>query len=269
MGELVSVSSRVQQLRERMLASMPESAKALTEADIARRDTMSEEELYAEYRSGKLQAEKQATARLREQKQRDSGLNGKQKLNTFAKFMTYRLSLEQRQAWESAVAFASNWPNVDKGLMFYGPPGRGKDHLLHAIVNKLGERPSAERPIMRYWYALDIEAAMIEEWRRTDRDPENTRTEELMKTADILLIGDLPRVLLVKSPQVVNAVLRTINQAESTGKPVLCISSNYDVSWYDKNLSDEVLGVSPVASRLCATCECIHVTSPNDARRAK
>lgn len=195
---------------------------------------------------------------LRESRRRACGLRGKQWFNTFATFKPE--SASQKRGLKDARDFAENWRGR-KGLMFYGPPGRGKDHLLHAITIALIE--SSFQPDVRYFYSLDIERKMIDEWRRDSavRETDDSRTEEIMRECDVLIISDIHRVLHVNSAQIVNALTRTINQCEATGRPILCCSGNYDIGTYDAQLGESL------GSRLAACCKWIKIESPEDYRR--
>jgi DNA replication protein DnaC len=47
------------------------------------------------------------------------------------------------RALKTGSAFAENFPVVDRGLLFYGPPGVGKSHLASAILRRVIERVGA------------------------------------------------------------------------------------------------------------------------------
>jgi DNA replication protein DnaC len=258
---MVKPMAELNYYQERILQIIPEEQREKARAAFERHDAMTPEERDAERKASDEAYARKISEGLQLWRRDQCGLNGKQWLNTFG---AYRPKThEQAEALKAARAFVKEWPEVSKGLMLYGPPGRGKDHLLHAITIALFERKEL-RLDARYWYSLDIERDMINEWNRdpATKSSDDTKTEELMRGCDLLLIGDLHKILHVKSPQIVNAMRRTINQCESTGKPILCCTGNFGLAEYDK-LVDEFMG-----SRLAACCEWYHVDGA-DARRGK
>ena len=164
---------------------------------------------------------------------RGNGLEGDQLHNTFA---TYRTDNEptRLEAKRQAVRFVHEVKTGTrtKGLHFYGRPGRGKDHLLHAITAELAKA----RIDVYYGYALDIKHKMLGEWQRHS-DPE-TAIEERMSACKVLCIGDLHKVLYVRQyegvrdREVREAFMRVLNKASSTGSPLLCVSGNIDPQDY-------------------------------------
>jgi len=197
---------------------------------------------------------------FKQQARFNCGLRGEQWRNTF-KTWKHAGDTLQRQSQASALrvaaAFAEAFPDLTRGVAFVGNPGIGKDHLLHSIVNVILDKLAVFD--VRYFYSLDIERAMFREWEQHS-DPE-TRTEEIIRGCDLLLIGDLHKVLGVKSEQVRNAVLRTINQAEGTGRPIICITSNIPLADYDGEYG------TAIGSRLSKIMEWHEITGPDRRRQ--
>jgi DNA replication protein DnaC len=260
-AELVKDMQNITDAQTSWLRGMPEHVRDKAKAAFDRFNKLTPEERKAEDFDRRRDFERGISEGLHLREKKLCGLDGKQWLNTFGTYLAQ--TTEQKAALKAARNFVADWPDVDKGLMFYGPPGRGKDHLLHAIIIALFDRKDVKVNV-HYWYSLDIERDMIAEWDRDSatKSSDDSRTEELMRECDLLLVGDLHKVLHVKSPQIMNAMRRTINQCEGTGKPILCATGNYSLADYDKLFGDSL------GSRLAACCEWHHIDGV-DMRRTK
>lgn len=204
-----------------------------------------------EDKQAEVKAQAELTAALRRRARANSGLAGDQWGNTFAAFTLEGTPSERKTqiaAGQAASAFAAAYPAVKRGVAFHGEPGIGKDMLLHGITIAVLEKPRVYD--VRYFYGLDIEREIMAEWQRHS-DPE-TRTEEIMRSCDLLLIGDIHKVMGSRHQDIVHAIYRVVNQVETTGKPILCLTSNFPLS--GKESIDEAFGTA-FGSRLADCCE--------------
>lgn len=260
-----------EQFRERMLRTMPQSIHATMRAEWARQDALSEEEREAEEAAKDRERRMDQLAGLRLQYRNQCGLRGDQWLNTFQNYVPAGLSedrLSQKNAQLAAKRFVAAFPQT-RGLMFWGKPGRGKDHLLHAIVHELLKKDDVWR--IQYAYSLDLERRFYAEWGRHNDDV--TDLEESLLESDAVLIGDLHKLCRIDSQsvnarRVERAMMRIINHADAVGGLVLCATSNYPL----ENAPDgkdwaRIVDDPALISRLGRVFEWIEVKGP-DRRRS-
>lgn len=197
-----------------------------------------------------------------------SGLSGKQLANSFKTF-TFTGTKEEIELQKTAVAaahkFAVSFPEVERGVAFWGKDARGygvgKDHLLHAIANfVLTNKPRIYD--VRYRFSHSIVHNMREEWQK--HNDSDTREGEVLRECDLLLIGDLHDFLTMgelgfKGKEIQSEVFDLLNQCESVGRPRLCFTSNLSPTDFDND-------ALRLGSRLAACVECYEVRGP-DRRR--
>jgi len=234
-----------------ILEHCPEHLRAEIEEGLGRGETDRAAE-EAHYKNEQRIA--QISSRRRQQ-QADCGLSGKQWGNMFTTFRGQTVS--QRHALTHAEKFVDRWPEVKCGAAYWGAPGIGKDHLLHGIVQAVLDKEAIYK--VRYWYALDFERALFSDW-HDGHSQEDTRTEEQARGCDLLLIGDIHHLVAPTTTAWVKRVaVGIINQCETTGKPILCCTSNYPLSEFDeRNLA--------VGSRLAACCNWKQVAGEDHRR---
>ncbi len=198
---------------------------------------------------------------------RNCGLSGRQRKHSFASFIKAGEQSDwetQKRAWDAAQAFSRVFPGVDRGLMLYGLPGVGKDYLLHCIVNALLARGQWD---IRYWYSLDYAKALNDEWDKWG-DKEQTNVEEWARKSDLLLIGDLHQIAAAsyardpRRTSVRESIMRVVNQAEATGKPIVCATSNWDQAAFDEEC------LAAMGSRAAGIFDWYELRGP-DRRRAR
>ena len=253
-----------EQFQAKIIASVPESA-GVKLAEYYRQENAKPDPV----RQAELTAQEEARAReamksLRLAQQNACGLSGDQWRNTFASYVPSGTPDEietQRAALAAARRFAARWPKRQKGLMLHGRPGIGKDHLLHAITQAVLDKPGVGSVIYRY--SLDIGREMMAEWERHE-DPE-TACEERLRGVRLVLIGDIHRLFARQNGGVLwqrieDAMWRLVNQAESTGRPVLCATSNYSLQEWEAICSEALI------SRLVDCMDWLEIRGP-DRRR--
>jgi DNA replication protein DnaC len=238
------------------MTSSPEIKDKL-QAAFERINKKTAEQMKAEEEADRLKANQYQLKSFRDQAFNGCGLTGDQWEHSFKTYNPKHYS--QRVALQKAQEFVKAFPETNKGLMLYGQPGRGKDHLLHAVTMALLDREDAVwHPF--FIYSLDIESKMFEEWRH--HKDEETRLEQTMRECDLLLIGDIHLIFKVKSDAIRRAFDRVINQAEATGSPIICATSNASLKDFDSQ--EEVS--SRMCSRLAKIFDWVEVQG-EDARR--
>lgn len=241
--------------RQWILDHTPEDKKHIVENAIKEYQQMTDEQKLAEKQLEEDEARKRQLTSFRSQAFVNCGLEGDQWDNTFKNYKPRHYT--QRMLLQDAQQFAIDFPQVEQGLFLWGEPGRGKDHILDAIVQTVLDN---EHAVLRPFkiYSLDIERRMLDEWSR--HNDEETRLEEIMRECDLLCIGDLHLIFSIKTAAVLRAVDRVINHAEATGSPIVCATSNVPLGDFDE-FSDRL------GSRLCKLMKAYHIEGP-DMRRA-
>jgi len=98
-------------------------------------------------------------------------------------------------AHAAALAVANNPASTYNPLLFYGPSGMGKTHLMYAIINKLLERSPDMNAI--YINGEDFTNQLIEAISRQ----KNVEFREKYRKADVLLIDDIQFIAGKESTQ--------------------------------------------------------------------
>ena len=98
-------------------------------------------------------------------------------------------------AHAAALAVANNPASTYNPLLFYGPPGLGKTHLMYAIINKLFERSPDLNAI--YINGEDFMNQLIEAIGKQ----KNVEFREKYRRADVLLIDDIQFIAGKESTQ--------------------------------------------------------------------
>ncbi len=242
-----------------ILSACPEHLKgriaktlAATEEEKAAREDRDEQDL----RNAQL-------ASFRRRMRANCGLRGNQWLNTWASYR-YSGSIEQKNSQAYAMREARKrfdaFPRIERGLYLWSPDyGIGKDHFLHAGINSLMERKAVWD--IRYYFTLDIEQMLFEEWGRHS-DPE-TRTEEILRGCDLLLLGDLDRLLGVTNDSVKKVFFRVFDQAASVGRPIVFATGNAPLSVFDE-IGER--GVTSLGSRLAGIMDPVKFEGPDHRR---
>ena len=200
-----------------------------------------------------------------------SGLRGKQLGHTFKTFTFDGTPEEkelQKSALEAAHKFAVSFPEVERGVAFWGKDERGygvgKDHLLCAIANHvLTVKPRIYD--VRYRFSHRIVHNMREAWTRAGKQDTDTREGEILRECDLLLIGDLHDFLTMgelgfKGKEIQSEIFDLLDQCEATGKPRLCFSANRSPDDFDAE-------ARRLGSRLAACVEWFEIRGPDRRRR--
>jgi len=110
-------------------------------------------------------------------------------------FDNFIVGMSNRFAHSAAKAVADNPASTYNPLLFYGPPGLGKTHLMYAIINKLFERSPDLNAI--YINGEDFTNQLIEAIGRQ----KNVEFREKYRKADVLLIDDIQFIAGKESTQ--------------------------------------------------------------------
>jgi hypothetical protein len=254
---------------------------------LQRGETITVAERQAEEDAQKAKERAAAVAKRRMQARENYGIRGDQWGHTFDAFRfagSPEAQNTQAAALRAARAFAEQFPNVERGLMFVGDPGVGKDFFLDCIVTALDQR--MDPPKMFKDYSLNLEKRFLDQWfGDKNRDENGDYRDELfgkerpsdlevfLRSRELLLIGDLHKILGVRSQSIVAAITRVIKDASDIGKPRLCISSMIPIrnGQPDANgtrMDYETLFGAAIASWLEGCMDEIVVTGPDRRRRA-
>jgi DNA replication protein DnaC len=257
------------QFKEKILNSMvvPPHAKEFIKKRWEYLDSLTPEGRDKIYQDNQKARTKEAVISFKDQqkqqKRDNCGLTKNQWDNTFVSYKPKTTSQEQSKI--ACVRFANAFPDVQKGIMLWGEPGLGKDHLLHSITQEILKKDNVFD--IRYYFSTEIEQTLKEEWNEYG-ETEKTNIEEIMLNTDLLLIGDLQRILYrpdqrgnPKKDAIWNAIYSVIDKSESTGYPIICASGNFPLESYDK------LGKA-LGSRLAKIMHW-HEVKGEDARRIK
>jgi DNA replication protein DnaC len=228
--------------KERMISIFAEN-RALAEEDRMRQ---------MEVRQAKER--KEDLEGYRERLKQQCGLSGEMWADTFAAYKPKHPT--QHQAKTAAVRWVANFPDVTRGLCFFGPAGVGKSHLLRALTQALySDKKSVW--IAKYLYLPDFFERLRDE-SRMDEESRPLSTKRMVFEADVILLDDVSKLDTSVHPGWFPNVMGTlIDQAERTGQPRICATSN------DKPEAFESRFDVPFSSRLKALMDWIPVGGPN------
>ena len=226
--EETSQESGFDRLRNKILSAVPEDIRDSIQKSIEEsRSPEAQAQFYESVKRDKESAYRRKNYQLALER---SHMTGDMVSDTLDKYdPTHRL---QYAALKAANGFVKEWPDVEKrGIMFYGKPGIGKSHLLRGIGLELMKRyPS---PHVIYFYAPEIERTLRKE-EKLRKMYEGTGklvpdSEEEIKKCDLLLLDDISKLGPNTSQGwLLNLVGCLIDQAERTGSPIICSTSNDD-----------------------------------------
>ena len=129
------------------------------------------------------------------EKNESSGRERRLSYNSEYTFDNFIVGESNKFAHAAALAVANNPASTYNPLLFYGPPGLGKTHLMYAIINKLFERSPDLNAI--YINGEDFTNQLIEAISRQ----KNVEFREKYRKADVLLIDDIQFIAGKESTQ--------------------------------------------------------------------
>ncbi len=210
-GEVVHVQDFVKGILDRVTSTEGRAAN-----DDATR------EFWAKRRSAALRD-------LRKQYREGSSLKGAMLSSTFDAFCV-RGPL-QKHALHVAQKFVSHLPGVGKGLMLWGPTGRGKSHLLKAILIAAIELPEPVR-------VLYIPCSSLGSMVRSEREVFDNLT-----SYQVVAVDDIEKGLGGDSPAWAReAVKGLIDVADREKRPVLVSTSEFPLKTFTRPDGAEVTG---------------------------
>jgi DNA replication protein DnaC len=256
MTELTPLPGREDLLRL-MSRSVPEGVRPIIEAAFAK----TPEQIAEESAAFRREEHGRIAEALKQRARAQCGLAGEQWGRTFDTFTLMGTPKEQSSqvlALAAAKTFDEEWPKPLRGLVFWGPSGIGKDHLLQSIVNAILAQPGIWT--IRYWYALDLAERIAREAKQYGAD--ESRTAEVMRECRLVVIGDIHEGLGHKFPPVSGAFKAMLNQAADVGRPIICASTNWSIGDFDEHC-DHAVG-----SRLEQVADWHDISGP-DRRRSE
>lgn len=129
------------------------------------------------------------------EKNESAGRERRLSYNSDYTFDNFIVGESNKFAHAAALAVANNPASTYNPLLFYGPSGLGKTHLMYAIINKLFERSPDMNAI--YINGEDFTNQLIEAIARQ----KNVEFREKYRKADVLLIDDIQFIAGKESTQ--------------------------------------------------------------------
>jgi len=148
-----------------------------------------------ELRRERLEEQKPIPDQTAREKNESAGRERRLTYNSEYTFDNFIVGESNRFAHSAAKAVANNPASTYNPLLFYGPPGLGKTHLMYAITNKLFERSPDLNAI--YINGEDFTNQLIEAIGRQ----KNVEFREKYRKADVLLIDDIQFIAGKESTQ--------------------------------------------------------------------
>lgn len=137
-------------------------------------------------------------------------------------FSTFETNLDShRQAHRKAMEFSDRFPVVDRGLLFYGPPGVGKTHIAIAILKDCIRRKGARG---KFYETSELLRLLRETYGTGTRVNEMDLLRPVME-AEVLVLDDLGQEKT--SDWVQETIGLVINSRYATQRPTI-ITTNLE-----------------------------------------
>lgn len=137
-------------------------------------------------------------------------------------FTTFETNFDShRDAHRRAVEFAERFPVVDRGLLFYGPPGVGKTHLATAILKDVIRTKNARG---KFYETSELLRLLRETYGTGTRVNEMDILRPVME-ADLLVLDDLGQE---KTSDWVQETLGLVINTRYASRRPLIITTNLD-----------------------------------------
>lgn len=223
---------------------MPELAKASESESLSGFDAVIakhapehlREELLDICRNGRQEAEEVRAERERQQRLKtmrdyrltklsETNLKGAMWNDTLKSFRAG--SPSQNQAKAAIQRWLAKFPGVEQGIALWGDLGVGKSHLLRAIVQALFSPKIDGIYTVKYAYVPDLV-------RYLNIKGEEVTPLDALYECDVACLDDLSKLDAgtYREHDLARAIGRLFDQAERTGKPIICLTSNEPREWY-------------------------------------
>jgi DNA replication protein DnaC len=158
----------------------------------------------------------------------------------------------QLAAWRKAIAFVDAFPNVDRGILFYGPHGVGKTHLAIGIMKACVEQKGARA----YFYETRELLKLVRD--TYNRSVEETEMEVLSPVleANLLVLDDLGAERT--SEWVQETLGLVVNTRYNAGRATIFTTNLVDSDAADPNSFTFQVGAR-TRSRLLEMCEWVQI----------
>jgi len=174
-----------------------------------------------------------ANVALRQEYQGSCGLPDSRERQTLESFRPSANWPNQLDAWRLAKRIVDLAPEVPKGVCFYGKPGRGKSHLLRAVVWGCVCQESPVRAF--YVNCLSLEAAL-----KAERRSSEPGLMDRALRASVLGLDDIEKAWAGDAAVWVRVWIKELLDAiDAAGSPVVIATSNAGLDRHREELGEQ------------------------------
>lgn len=173
-----------------------------------------------------------------------------------AELSTFRQTREaQRRALRAAVKFVEAFPVVDRGLLFYGPPGVGKTHLAIGILKEAIRSKGAKG---FFFETMDLLTKVRDTYNRSSEETELEVLRPVLQS-DLLVLDDVASGVNDYTPWAKEMLALVVNTRYNANKPTILTTNLKDTpDSTDRNTLIFQLGAR-TRSRLHEMCELVEI----------